>query len=113
MDEIETIINGGDKKRVGRSQTDRGILIKNATTLTTSTRGLHLHKIRGQKIAGGIFELMMLKRRIDDLEAIKQKEEEVEQKLNEEIIKANESERRLMEELSKAQPGMDTTRTES
>ena len=74
MEKVEHQIEAeGTRKRRKKIDSDRGYLIRSHNNLTTSTQGLHLTKLRNKKMAGGIFELIKLKRQIELLE--KQKSE--------------------------------------
>ena len=52
-----------------QSQTDRGFLIsKSKCRLAASTKSLYFNRMKSKKLAGGIFELIQLKKKFDAME---------------------------------------------
>ena len=58
---------GPSSNRTSKSiQSEKGNLIRLSKQLAQSTKGLHLSKIKAQKMTGGIFGLIKLKRKVDE-----------------------------------------------
>ena len=54
-------------KRSSKSiQSDKGNLIRLSKKLAHSTKGLHVAALKSQKMTGGIFGLIKLKKRVDE-----------------------------------------------
>ena len=67
MDDKQLEIRGTGKNKLKPTYSDRGVLIRHGSTMVTSTRGLHLNNLKNQKMSGGIFEIIRLKKKLDTL----------------------------------------------
>ena len=83
------------KSKLKPSFSDRGVLIRHGSTMVNSTRGLYLSNVRNQKMTGGIFEIIRLKRKLDGLQDnilvatgtdLQQQQQDQQERWNEEYI---------------------------